>query len=87
MPFLRLLLLMGLLATSLLAGCVAEEDESGKRKSRAGEGRDETATIRNTENLGYSGNAIGAKIDTVIETNENRPAELDRRLDEATQSQ
>lgn len=85
MKILALLLPLSLVVT--LAGCVAEEDESGKRKSRAGVGRDETATIRNAENLGYSGNAIGAKIDTVIETNENRPAELDRRLDEATQGQ
>ncbi len=57
------------------------EDENGKRKSLAGEGREETSTIRNTENIGYSGNAIGAKVDQAITTTENSKAEMDRQLE------
>lgn len=84
MKSLPLLLFLSLLTG--LAGCVAPEGEDGQRESRAGEGRDETATIRNTENLGYSGNAVGGKIDGVLQLNDNRPADLDRQLDQATQA-
>ncbi|MGQ0530921.1 MAG: hypothetical protein ACT4PG_14175 [Panacagrimonas sp.] len=81
MKSLRVLLLLGLFAG--LSACVAPVGEDGQRESRAGEGRDETATIRNTENLGYSGNAIGGKVDAVLEINDNRPADLDRQIDQA----
>ena len=57
------------------------EDENSKRKSLAGEGREETSTIRNTENIGDSGNAIGAKVDQAITTTENSKAEMDRQLE------
>lgn len=66
----------------LLAACnPPPEDENGKRRSLAGEGREETRTIRNTENIGYSGNAIGAKLDQAITTTENSKAEMDRQLE------
>lgn len=78
-------LLLGVVVSTGVAGCGddANPDEPGRQvKSRAGEGRDETRGIRNTENIGYSGNAIGAKLDQAIETNENRPADLERQLEE-----
>lgn len=81
-------LLLGLIVSTGVAGCGddADPDEPGRQvKSRAGEGREETRGIRNTENIGYSGNAIGAKLDQAIETNENRPADLERRLEEQGQ--
>lgn len=67
---------------ALLSACSPPpEDENGKRKSLAGEGREETKGIRNTENIGYSGNAIGAKVDQALEINDNRTADLDRQLE------
>lgn len=71
-----------LVLLTLLSACnPPPEDENGKRKSRAGEGREETSTIRNTENIGYSGNAIGAKVDQALDTNDNRKADLDKQLE------
>jgi hypothetical protein len=71
-----------------LAGCGGDDanpDEPGRQvKSRAGEGRAETRGIRNTENIGYAGNAIANKVDQAIEINENRPADLEKQLDEQT---
>lgn len=85
--FVRSLLLGVLLALGITAcGDDADPDEPGRQvKSRAGEGREETRGIRNTENIGYSGNAIGAKLDQAIEINENRPADLEQRLEEQGQ--
>ena len=86
--FLRPLLLSLFVATAVVAcgGDDADPDEPGRQvKSRAGEGREETRGIRNTENIGYSGNAIGAKLDQAIEINESRPDDLNRRLEEQGQ--
>ena len=70
-------------ALSLIAACSPKTDEDGKRESLAGEGREETRNIRNTENIGYSGNAIGAKVDEALDVNDARKAELDRQLEGA----
>jgi hypothetical protein len=81
-------LLLGLAVSVALAACGGDDanpNEPGRQvKSRAGEGRKETAGIRNTENIGYAGNAIGAKVDQAIEINESRPADLEKQLDEQT---
>lgn len=68
-----------------LAACGGARDETGKPESRAGEGREETKGIRNTENVGYAGNAIGAKVDAALEANDDRNQDLDRQLDAAEQ--
>ena len=80
-------LLLALCAALAVTGCNdADPDKPGRQvKSRAGEGREETKLIRNTENIGYAGNAIGAKVDKAIEINESRPADLDQRLEEQGQ--
>ena len=81
-------LLLALFAALAVTACGndADPDKPGRQvKSRAGEGREETKGIRNTENIGYSGNAIGAKIDEAIVTNENHPAELQRQIDQQTE--
>lgn len=70
-----------LMVLALSACSPPPEDDNGKRKSLAGEGLEETSTIRNTENIGYSGNAIGAKVDQAITTTENSKAEMDRQLE------
>jgi len=79
------LLFIALLA-SLLAACGVPEDESGKRQSLAGEGREETRSIRNTENIGYSGNAIADKVDGALDANDQRVDELNKQLDAAGQT-
>lgn len=73
-------------AVTACGGDDADPDEPGRQvKSLAGEGREETSGIRNTENIGYAGNAIGAKIDQTLEANENRPADLERQIDQQTE--
>lgn len=70
-----------LLAALLLSACGAPRDQSGQVESRAGEGREETRGIRNTENIGYAGNAIADKVDSALDANEARTEELGRQLD------
>lgn len=70
------LLLIGVVA------CIPQSDESGQRESRAEEGRIETQGIRNTENIGYSGNAIGDKLDAALDANDARTDNLDRQLEQ-----
>lgn len=76
-------ILLGAAAFSVLglSACSSEEDADGNRKSLAGEGREETQGIRNTENIGYSGNAIGAKVDAALDANDQRTGDLDRQLE------
>lgn len=63
-----------------LVGCGSDrEAESG---SAAAEGRDETRLIRNTENIGYLGNAIGGKVDDALDANDSRTGQLDQQLGE-----
>lgn len=71
--------LLALGALLLLAGC-GQRDDSGKIESRAGQGREETRGIRNTENIGYAGNAIADKLDGALDANDARKGELDRQL-------
>lgn len=68
-------------ALLLVTACSPKTDEDGKRQSLAGEGREETKGIRNTENIGYSGNAIGAKVDAALDANDQRTDTLDRQLE------
>ena len=69
----------------LLAACGGARDEAGKPESRAGDGRAETQGIRNTENVGYAGNAVGAKVDAALDANDDRQRNLDQQLDAAGQ--
>ena len=49
---------------------------------RAEQGREETRSIRNTEAIGYSGNAIADKVDGALDANDQRKQELDRALEQ-----
>lgn len=69
-----------LLIATLLGAC--SDPVSPKDRPRA-EGREETRSIRNTEAVGYSGNAIADKLDASLDASEQRKAELDRRAAEA----
>lgn len=73
------------LAGGLLAGCGGKSEPEAGPASRAGEGRAETQGIRNTENVGYAGNAIADKVDGALNANDNRVQELDKQLDATTQ--
>lgn len=71
----------GLLCLTLISACVPRTDESGQRESRAGEGRAETQGIRNTENIGYAGNAIADRLDGALDANDQRTQVLDQQLE------
>jgi hypothetical protein len=81
------LICIALLGTGL-AACGASKDASADKAppTRAGEGRPETAGIRNTENIGYAGNAIGKKVDSVLDANDKAVQELDKKIDASEQA-
>lgn len=64
----------------LLVACSGKDDREAAA-SAAGEGREETRLIRNTENIGVSGNAIGAKVDGALDANAERADQLDQQLE------
>lgn len=45
------------------------------------QGREETRTIRNTEAIGYSGDAIANKVDSALDTNDQRKEQLDKEME------
>lgn len=71
-----------LYAVLLASGCDGSSVPEPKTQDAAGEGREETGLIRNTENFGYSGNAIGDKVDHALDANDQRTQQLDRQLGE-----
>jgi len=72
-------LLHSCLALSLLlSACHPDADPVAKEEPR---GREETRTIRNTEAVGYSGNAVADKVDSALDTNDQRKEQLDREMD------
>lgn len=70
-----------ILAAALLAACGGDEPPPPEKKPP--EGRAETRSIRNTEAVGYSGNAIADKVDTALDQND----EATRRKQEAADQQ
>jgi len=48
-------------------------------------GRDETQGIRNTEAIGYAGNAIGDKVDAALDANDQAKQKMDEAIDAQTQ--
>lgn len=79
------LVCIALLVSGLWA-CGASKDDADKAPpTRAGAGRPETAGIRNTENIGYAGNAIGKKVDSVLDANDKAVEEMDKKLDATEQ--
>ncbi len=61
-------LLCSLLFAGLLAGCGSSEPQ----QSQSEDGREETRTIRNTEAIGYSGDAIADKLDAALDANDEK---------------
>ena len=64
----------------LLSACGSSEDKSAPPKSQ--QGREETKNIRNTEAIGYSGNAIGNKVDNALNASDERQKKLDEAVGE-----
>jgi hypothetical protein len=57
----------------LLIACKPEEPVADKREPQ---GREETRSIRNTEAIGYSGEAIADKVDSALDANDQRNQQL-----------
>ncbi|AXQ28622.1 hypothetical protein D0B54_07980 [Solimonas sp. K1W22B-7] len=73
------LAILALSGLCLLAAC-SKPTEPAADEAKP-QGREETRGIRNTEAIGYSGNAIADKVDTVIETNEQRMDQLNKAVE------
>lgn len=58
-----------------LAACKAEDPVADKREPK---GREETRSIRATESIGYSGDAIADKVDATLDANDERKNKLDQ---------
>lgn len=65
----------------LLSACGGSPEDPVAESREAG--RQETQLIRNTESIGYSGDAIGGKVDGALNANDDRR----RQLDEAENAQ
>lgn len=65
-------------AALLLGACGAPPTPS---EDDLAEPRAETQGIRNTENVGYGGNAIADKLDAALDANDARTAVLDQQID------
>jgi hypothetical protein len=70
-----------LLLATLLTACGGGEAPPAERA----EGREETRSIRNTEAIGYAGDAIADRVDGALDANDQRRDQLDEDIDAATQ--
>lgn len=70
-------------ALALLLACSAQEAPTAETAPI--EGREETRALRNTEAVGYSGDAIADKVDGALDASEKRKADMDRAADEQPQ--
>ncbi len=74
----RLTLVAALLGA--LSACGGSEPPS---EPTAQEGREETRTIRNTEAVGYGGDAIADKLDATLDANDQRKEDMDQAIEAA----
>ncbi len=70
-----------MLATALLIS--ACESEERPRAAATQEGREETRGIRNTEAIGYAGDAVADRVDAALDANDRRREQLDDALNAA----
>jgi hypothetical protein len=73
--------LMGLCMALLIVGCNGP-DQDNRPAPQAQAGREETQGIRNTEAVGYAGDAIADKVDAALDANDQRKEQLDAEIDE-----
>jgi PBP1b-binding outer membrane lipoprotein LpoB len=67
-----------LVAGLMLASCSQQDDAPPPKQKQ---GRAETQGIRNTEAIGYSGNAIADKVDSALNANDQQKAKMDKALE------
>lgn len=72
--------LSALLCAAALSACGGTDDNPD-----ASNGRAETQSIRATEAVGYSGDAIADKVNAALDANDQRKDELDREIDAQSQ--
>ena len=74
-------LILPLLGAALLglSACSSKDDPPPPIQKQ---GRAETQGIRNTEAIGYSGNAIANKVDSALDANDQQKAKTDKALED-----
>ena len=70
-----------LLLALLIAAC--SQDEPPPPEKKQPQGRAETQSIRNTEAVGYSGNAIADKVDKALDKNDEATKKTQDAADQA----
>lgn len=75
------------LIAALLLPLAACQPNAEPKKVDDAQGRAETQGIRNTEAIGYAGDAIANKVDGALNANDQRKADLDAQLKAAEQPQ
>ncbi|WP_028080985.1 hypothetical protein [Solimonas soli] len=70
-------IVISLAAAAVLLGACHPKDKPQHVDAAAPQGRDETRGIRNTEAIGYAGNAIADKVDAALDANEQARRKLD----------
>lgn len=71
-------LLCSIFVAALLTGC----GNSEPREQRVEEGREETRSIRNTESIGYAGEAIADKVDAALDANDRKVQQAEDDFDD-----
>jgi hypothetical protein len=71
------------LAALSLTAC--QPKDRPKHVDEPQQGRDETQGIRNTEAIGYAGNAIGDKVDAALDANDQAKQKMDEAIDAQAQ--
>ena len=80
----RSIFMTAAVAALWLAAC-QPKDKPPHVDDAAAQGREETRGIRNTEAVGYAGNAIADKVDAALDANEQAKQKLDAAEAEQTQ--
>ncbi len=66
------------LSAALLAGLGACGGQQNAESAADANGREETRNIRNTESIGYSGEAIANQLDGALDAHDQRQQQLDQ---------
>ncbi len=77
---------IAILATALiLAGCVNPNPPvQNAQDAEKYQGREETKALQNADNIGYDGTGIQKKLDSALNQNDQRAAELNNQIDAQT---
>ncbi len=73
------LAILALSGLCLLAACSKPAEPAADEAKP--QGREETRGIRNTEAIGYSGNAVADKVDSALDANDQRMEQLNKAVE------